>query len=84
MSILYTCYSVPLMKFLTDQKGIRYELVACNPNDVVLIILYINKNIITSLSILSIYDNKSMIISFDIVKYKPSKPYLITASFSSS
>ena len=30
MSILYTCYSVPLMKFLTDQKGIRYELVACN------------------------------------------------------
>ena len=32
MSILYTCYSVPLMKFLTDQKGIRYELVACNPN----------------------------------------------------
>jgi len=32
MSILYTCYSVPLMKFLTVNKGIRYELVACNPN----------------------------------------------------
>lgn len=32
MSILYTCYSVPLMKFLTQTKGIRYELVACNPN----------------------------------------------------
>ena len=32
MSILYTCYSVPLMKFLTEQKGIRYELVALNPN----------------------------------------------------
>lgn len=32
MSILYTCYSVPLMKFLTIQKGIKYELVACNPN----------------------------------------------------
>lgn len=32
MSILYTCYSVPLMKFLTQIKGIRYELVACNPN----------------------------------------------------
>lgn len=32
MSILYTCYSVPLMKFLTETKEIRYELVACNPN----------------------------------------------------
>ena len=32
MSILYTCYSVPLMKFLTIDKRIRYELVACNPN----------------------------------------------------
>lgn len=32
MSKLYTCYSVPLMKFLTTKKGIRYELVACNPN----------------------------------------------------
>lgn len=32
MSKLYTCYSVPLMKFLTEVKGIRYELVACNPN----------------------------------------------------
>ena len=32
MSILYTCYSVPLMKFLTVNKRIRYELVACNPN----------------------------------------------------
>ena len=28
MSRLYMCYSVPLMKFLTEQKGIRYELVA--------------------------------------------------------
>lgn len=32
MSILYTCYSVPLMQFLTKNKRIRYELVACNPN----------------------------------------------------
>lgn len=32
MSILYTCYSVPLLKFLTDTKGIRYELIAYNPN----------------------------------------------------
>ncbi|MGL6175101.1 MAG: hypothetical protein ACRC1P_10900 [Cellulosilyticaceae bacterium] len=32
MSILYTCYSVPLMKFLTVKKGLRYELVALNPN----------------------------------------------------
>ena len=32
MSILYTCYSVLLMKFLTVNKGLRYELVACNPN----------------------------------------------------
>lgn len=32
MSILYTCYSPALMKFLTIQKNIRYELVACNPN----------------------------------------------------
>lgn len=32
MSSLYACYSVPLMKFLTEQKGIRYELVALNPN----------------------------------------------------
>ena len=32
MSKLYTCYSVHLMKFLTIQKEIKYELVACNPN----------------------------------------------------
>ena len=32
MSVLYTCYSVPLMKFLTEQKLIKYELVALNPN----------------------------------------------------
>ena len=32
MSKLYTCYSIPLMKFLTESKKIRYELVACNPN----------------------------------------------------
>ena len=32
MSKLYTCYSANLMKFLTEQKKIRYELVACNPN----------------------------------------------------
>ena len=32
MSKLYTCYSVPLMKFLTQEKGIKYELVASNPN----------------------------------------------------
>lgn len=32
MSKVYICYSVPLMKFLTETKGIRYELVACNPN----------------------------------------------------
>ena len=70
------------MNIIVDDNKHIQLLVACNPNDVVLIILYINKNIITSLSILSIYDNKSMIISFDIVKYKPSKPYLITASFS--
>jgi len=31
MSVLYTCYSVPQMKFLTDLKQIRYELVALNP-----------------------------------------------------
>lgn len=33
ISIIYTCYSVPLMKFLTIKKGIRYEIVALNPNN---------------------------------------------------
>lgn len=32
MSLLYTCYSVPLMKFLTIECKIKYELVALNPN----------------------------------------------------
>ena len=50
------------MNIIVDDNKHIQLLVACNPNDVVLIILYINKNIITSLSILSIYDNKSMII----------------------
>lgn len=29
---IYCCYSVPLMKFLTETKGIRYDVVGLNPN----------------------------------------------------
>ena len=32
MSVLYTCYSPNQMKYLTTNKQIKYELVACNPN----------------------------------------------------
>lgn len=32
MSILYTCYSPKMMKWLTNVKDFRYELVALNPN----------------------------------------------------
>lgn len=31
MSILYTCYSLPLRDYLME-RGFRYELVACNKN----------------------------------------------------
>lgn len=66
-----------------DNKQIQL-LVACNPNDVVLITLYINKNIITSFKILSMYANKNITTILDIVRYNPSNPYLIMASLSSS
>lgn len=29
---IYCCYSVPLMKYLTEQKGFQYEIVGLNPN----------------------------------------------------
>lgn len=28
---LFSCYSVPLMKFLTQNKNIKYKLVGLNP-----------------------------------------------------
>lgn len=29
---VYCCYSVPLMKYLTEQVGIKYDVVGLNPN----------------------------------------------------
>ena len=29
---IYCCYSVPLMKFLTEQNNIPYDVVGLNPN----------------------------------------------------
>ena len=29
---IYCCYSVPLMKHLTEQVGIQYDVVGLNPN----------------------------------------------------
>lgn len=29
---IYCCYSVPLMKYLTEQIGIQYDVVGLNPN----------------------------------------------------
>ena len=29
---IYCCYSVPLMKFLTEQNNISYDVVGLNPN----------------------------------------------------
>jgi len=29
---VYCCYSVPLMKYLTEKAGIRYDIVGLNPN----------------------------------------------------
>lgn len=29
---LFPCYSIPLMKWLVNEKGIRYKLVALNAN----------------------------------------------------
>lgn len=31
-SKIYCCYSVPLMKYLTEQVGIRYDVVGLSPN----------------------------------------------------
>ena len=31
-SRIYCCYSVPLMKYLTEQVGIRYDVIGLNPN----------------------------------------------------
>lgn len=29
---IYCCYSVPLMKYLTEQNKIQYDVVGLNPN----------------------------------------------------
>lgn len=29
---IYCCYSVPLMKYLTERVGIRYDVVGLNPH----------------------------------------------------
>lgn len=31
-SKVYCCYSVPLMKYLTEQIGIQYDVVGLSPN----------------------------------------------------
>ena len=66
-----------------DTKHIQL-LVACNPKEVALIMLYINKKIITSLNIPNKTAKAKIIIILVICKYRPSNPYLITANFSSS
>lgn len=44
MNKLYPCYSSRLMKFLRDEKKIRYELSAKHPNTDCLMWIYIRTN----------------------------------------
>lgn len=57
-----------------DNKQIQL-FVACNPNDGVLMMLYISKKMITSLKIPKIIESSKIITSLEIVKYNPSNPY---------
>ena len=57
--------------------------VACNPNEGILIKLYSSENITTSLNTPSINATDNIIIVLVIKIYIDSRPYFISASFSS-
>ena len=57
-------------------------VLACMPNDGILIMLYIIVNIISSFNIPRSAANRKIIIVFVIVKYIPVKPYSIISSLS--
>ena len=46
-SKIYCCYSVPLMKYLTEQIGIRYDVVGLNPNSLKTFWGFVHVNVVT-------------------------------------
>ena len=79
-SIVFIISGSP-MKVIVDVNRHIQLFVACNPNDGILIMLYINMNIISSLNIPSIAATIPIIISLLISRYSVSSPYFISCSF---
>lgn len=79
-SIVFIMSGSPMNTIVDDSRHIQL-FVACSPNDGILIMLYINRNIINSLNNPSIIASTAIIINLLNIKYSDSSPYLISASF---
>lgn len=78
--IIFINNGIPINIIVDETRHIQL-FVACNPNEGILMMLYIRRNIIYSFIIPNIIAIVVIMISFDSVRYSPSNPYFISASF---